>query len=83
MPPDWPYALPKTAGSSSVGDQNLTAPDDIPGTMTVILTQYKRATLELLIAAMRWVRAGVTELKYVELEPVYQIISAPGWSLRV
>ena len=28
------------------------------------------------------VRAGVTELKYVVLEPVYQIIRPPGWSLR-
>ena len=29
------------------------------------------------------VRGRVTELKYVVLEPVYQIIREPGWSLRV
>ena len=29
------------------------------------------------------VRVRVTELKYVVLEPVYQIIRPPGWSLRV
>ena len=28
-------------------------------------------------------RIRVTELKYVVLEPVYQIIREPGWSLRV
>ena len=28
-------------------------------------------------------RFRVTELKYVVLEPVDQIIKAPGWSLRV
>ena len=29
------------------------------------------------------VRVKVTELKFVELWPVYQIIRAPGWGLRV
>ena len=29
------------------------------------------------------VRVRVTELKYVVLQPVYQIIREPGWSLRV
>ena len=29
------------------------------------------------------IRVRVTELKFVELWPVYQIIRTPGWSLRV
>ena len=34
--------------------------------------------------AVRWgIRYKVTKLKYVVLEPVYQIIREPGWSLRV
>mmetsp|Transcript_112502 Transcript_112502/g.195369 ORF Transcript_112502/g.195369 Transcript_112502/m.195369 type:complete len:281 (-) Transcript_112502:27-869(-) len=49
-------------GSSSIGDTNLTAPDDIPGTMTVIVTQYKRSTLELLIAAMRKQTVAISQI---------------------
>ena len=46
----------------------------------------REGRLEYLFVApgsLGMVRVRVTELKYVVLELVYQIIGAPGWSLRV
>ena len=56
----------------------LTEPSSVGGTSGCV-----HIILDAQIFSRLGVTVRVTELKYVVLQPVYQIIREPGWSLRV